>query len=99
LVIATILGSTGPVEIRKIAQLASMYESSQQYRCRYGNYTHSVLGKFVTSYDIADYPFRMRDLPHGEREERRRMDPILSAAGQLKSSANATGSPTQGTVP
>src|SRR5262249_34651087 len=29
-------------------------------------------------------------LPHGEREERRRLDQILSAAGQMKSSTNAS---------
>jgi hypothetical protein len=41
---------------------------------------------------------RMRVLPNGAREEKRRLGPILSAAGQMKSSTNAIGSPTQGTV-
>lgn len=41
---------------------------------------------------------RMRVLPNGKREERRRLDSILSAAGQMKSSTNATGSPLEETV-
>ena len=49
--IATVSGSTTPVEIRKIAQLASMYEwqcgPSQQCPRRYGNYTRSALENFV----------------------------------------------------
>src|SRR5262249_39378332 len=41
---------------------------------------------------------RVRLLPHRERQEGRRLDPVLSAARQIKSSSYAPGSPTQGTV-
>jgi hypothetical protein len=54
-VIATISGSITPVEIRKIAQLASKYEwqSGPPQRCprRYGKYTCSVLENFVPRCD------------------------------------------------
>ena len=46
IVIATVSGSTAPVEIRKVAQLAARYDWSDppsKRHVRYRNYTHDVL--------------------------------------------------------
>ena len=53
--IATVSGSITPVEIRKIAQLTSMYNGGEDGRSgmprRYGKYTCSVLENFVPRCD------------------------------------------------